>query len=64
MGRCYDPDIDLTEALAKHYNPELAKAKIEELHSWLTNDGEQKPEWKAAYDLQTWPEFALSLIHI
>lgn len=57
MGRFYDSQIDLTDALSKHYDPETAKQKMVELHEWMTSK-EKKPEWSCAYDLQTWPEFA------
>lgn len=63
-GRCYDENVDLTNALSKHYDPELAKSKIIEVHDWLTKDAnisEQQKEslgWKQAYSLTTWEPFA------
>ena len=60
-GRCFDPSVDLTEALKNHYNPELVKSKIAEVHAWLNKDSslteEEKIGWKRAYNLTTWEEF-------
>lgn len=62
-GRSYDPTVDLTEALKDHYNPELAKQKLAEVHEWLNKDAkftdEERAEkgWGRAYNLTTWGEF-------
>lgn len=59
----FDPNVDLTKALSKHYNPKLAKEKLIEAHSWLCKDTTFTEEelaargWNAAYDLQTWDIF-------
>lgn len=55
--------MDLTEALKDHYNPELAKQKLTEVHEWLKKDGKLTDEeraakgWNRAYNLTTWGEF-------
>lgn len=62
-GRSYDESVDLTEALKRHYDPELAKSKLVEVHNWLKKDNIQSEEektklgWKQAYNLTTWEEF-------
>eukprot|EP00566_Odontella_aurita_P005356 CAMPEP_0113546118 /NCGR_PEP_ID=MMETSP0015_2-20120614/11632_1 /TAXON_ID=2838 /ORGANISM="Odontella" /LENGTH=618 /DNA_ID=CAMNT_0000446545 /DNA_START=8 /DNA_END=1864 /DNA_ORIENTATION=+ /assembly_acc=CAM_ASM_000160 len=62
-GRSFDESVDLTEALKDHYDPELAKSKLVEVHNWLKKDAsmtdEDKAErgWKQAYNLTTWEEF-------
>lgn len=59
-GRSYDNSVDLTEALKDHYNPELAKKKLREVHEWLKSDAsisedeKNKLGWKQAYNLTTW----------
>jgi len=50
----------LTEALKDHYNPELAKKKLREVHEWLKADASISEDeknclgWKQAYNLTTW----------
>jgi len=62
--------VDLTEALSNHYDPELAKSKLVEVHNWLKKDatlseGEQaKLGWKQAYNLTTWEEFPGEVVSI
>jgi hypothetical protein len=62
-GRSFDATVDLTEALKDHYNPELAKQKLAEVHEWLKKDGKLTDEeraakgWNRAYNLTTWGEF-------
>lgn len=62
-GRGYDESVDLTEALKNHYDPELAKSKLVELHNWLKKDSSLSEEemkklgWEKAYNLTTWEEF-------
>jgi len=62
-GRSFDESVDLTKALSNHYDPELAKAKLAEVHNWLTKDATLSEEekvklgWKQAYNLTTWEEF-------
>jgi len=59
-GRSYHPDIDLTQALANHYNSELVVEKLRECHKWLNKDAHVTPEqkklnrWSVAYDLSPW----------
>jgi len=62
-GRFFDPEVDLTEALKDHYNPELAKKKIAECHEWLNKNAKFTDEeratngWSRAYNLTTWGEY-------
>ena len=35
-GRSLDENVDLTEALKNHYDPELAMNKLKEVHKWLS----------------------------
>mmetsp|Transcript_20374 Transcript_20374/g.30629 ORF Transcript_20374/g.30629 Transcript_20374/m.30629 type:complete len:653 (-) Transcript_20374:120-2078(-) len=63
-GRALQEDVDLTEALKDHYDPDLAKSKLKEAHNWLTktneflNDEKRKEkEWDEGYSLTTWVEF-------
>merc|ERR1711935_50412 len=62
MGRAYDETVDLTKALAKHYNPELALERIKQVHEWLKSETPKSPEelgklgWKKAYNLTVWTE--------
>ena len=59
-GRSYDDNVDLTEALKDHYNPELAKKKLREVHEWLKSDTSLSEDeknnlgWQQAYNLTTW----------
>jgi hypothetical protein len=57
MGRCYQPDVDYSKALEKHYDPEAAVAKMAEVHSWLSSKADlnrEAMECEAAYDLRVW----------
>jgi hypothetical protein len=63
-GRGYDEKVDLTTALAKHYDPAAALAKIEETVALLKKASkklstEQKLKfgWNDAYDLRPWHEY-------
>lgn len=59
----YDESVDLTEALKDHYDPELVKSKLVEVHNWLKKDNSLTDEervklgWKRGYNLTTWEEF-------
>jgi len=55
MGRSYDKSIDLTKALANHYNPSLALKRIQQTHEWMTMK-EPLSEWKKGYNLTVWEE--------
>ncbi len=54
--------MDLTKALEKHYDPELALKKVKEVHEWLTgalpksNEELVQKGWKKGYNLTTWTE--------
>jgi hypothetical protein len=57
MGRCYQPDFDYRPALAQHFDPEAALAKMAEVHSWLSkkaNVDREALECEVAYDLRVW----------
>lgn len=60
LGRAYDPEVDLTKALEKHYNPELALERIKQVHEWLKDETPKSDEeleklgWKKAYGLDVW----------
>lgn len=62
-GRSYDATVDLTEALKDHYNPELVKQKLAEVHGWLNKDAKITDQdraekgWSRAYNLTTWGQF-------
>lgn len=62
MGRAYDETVDLTKALEKHYNPELALERIKQVHEWLKSDTPKSPKeleklgWNKAYNLTVWEE--------
>jgi hypothetical protein len=62
-GRSFDATVDLTKALKDHYNPELAKQKLAEVHEWLKKDAKLTDEeraavgWSRGYNLTTWGEF-------
>lgn len=64
LGRAYDPEVDLTKALEKHYNPELALERIKQVHEWLkdekppSDEEEEKRGWQKAYNLTVWQEMA------
>lgn len=60
MGRCFDPTVDYTEALAKHFDAQAAKANMAEAHAWLSSKGNidrKALECESAYDLRTWETF-------
>ena len=63
IGRSYIPGKDYSIALVNHYNPVVAKKKLQECHEWLTKgkmftDEEIKERgWDTAYELTTWHEF-------
>ena len=63
IGRSYIPGKDYSEALANHYDPDLAEKKLQECHNWLKKDSVftekelQERGWNAAYDLTTWHEY-------
>mmetsp|Transcript_21172 Transcript_21172/g.29938 ORF Transcript_21172/g.29938 Transcript_21172/m.29938 type:complete len:621 (+) Transcript_21172:81-1943(+) len=64
IGRAYQPNVDLTEALKDHYDPELVKKKIAEAHQYLTSKkGEMSDEerqakgFEEAYNLTVWVDF-------
>ena len=69
-GRGYDESVDLTEALKNHYDPELAKSKLVELHNWLKKDSSLSEEemkklgWEKAYNLTTWEEFPGEIVSL
>lgn len=62
MGRAYDNSINLTKALANHFDPALALKRIQETHEWLkdtrrkTNDELAELGWTRGYDLTAWEE--------
>ncbi|CAJ1941337.1 unnamed protein product [Cylindrotheca closterium] len=65
LGRAYDPDVDLSKALEKHYNPELALERIKQVHEWLKDDQNpmsdeelDKLGWQKGYDLTVWEPMA------
>mmetsp|Transcript_5968 Transcript_5968/g.8764 ORF Transcript_5968/g.8764 Transcript_5968/m.8764 type:complete len:665 (+) Transcript_5968:23-2017(+) len=64
-GRGFDSNVDLTLALSKHRNPELALEKLKECHSWLnssngtlTDEQLEDKGWGRGYNLTVWEEFA------
>ncbi|KAL7504236.1 hypothetical protein ACHAXN_002238 [Cyclotella atomus] len=69
-GRSFDATVDLSEALKDHYNPELAKQKLAEVHEWLNKDAKITDEeraakgWSRAYNLTTWGEFPGEVVSI
>jgi hypothetical protein len=69
-GRFYDDKVDLSEALKHHYDPELAIAKLGEVHKWLKKGSilsdKEKEElgWTQAYNLTTWEEFPTEIITV
>lgn len=70
-GRAFDDSVDLTEALKDHYDPEQAKAKLQEVHNWfkadavkITEEEKAKRGWKQAYNLTTWEEFPGEVISV
>ena len=71
-GRAFDDSVDLTEALKDHYDPEQAKAKLQEVHNWfkadaaakITDEEKVKLGWKQAYNLTTWEEFPGEVISV
>ncbi|KAL7495400.1 hypothetical protein ACHAWT_003860 [Skeletonema menzelii] len=70
-GRAFDDSVDLTEALKDHYDPEQAKAKLQEVHNWFKTDAakisdeeKEKLGWKQAYNLTTWEEFPGEVISV
>ena len=60
----------MTEALKDHYNPELAKKKLREVHEWLKSDAsisedeKNKLGWKQAYNLTTWGKLQKTAYHL
>lgn len=63
-GRPYNKDVDLTEALRDHYDPDLVERKMIELDGWLRDDDDGPTEeerkargWDEAYSLTVWEEF-------
>ena len=62
-GRFFDETVDLAEALKNHYDPQLVRLKLAEVHKWLKKDTNlsdtEKDElgWKKGYNLTTWEEF-------
>jgi hypothetical protein len=69
-GRFYDDKVNLTEALKHHYDPELAIAKLVEVHNWLKKGSilsdKEKEElgWTQAYNLTTWEEYPTEIITV
>lgn len=63
IGRSYIPGKDYSEALANHYDPDLAEKKLQECHNWLKKDTVftekelQERGWNVAYDVTTWHEY-------
>lgn len=63
LGRSYCAKTDLSEALAEHPDPDLVKAKMLEVHQWLTgkkalpDEDRQLKGWAKAYDLRAWENF-------
>lgn len=61
MGRCFDPTVDYTDALANHYDAEAAKANMAAVHTWLSSKGKadrKALECEPAYDLRIWQCFS------
>lgn len=60
MGCAYDDSIDLTNALATHYNPALALEKLKQTHEWLKDPAPKSDaelaelDWKKGYSLTVW----------
>lgn len=57
MGRCFDPTVDYSKALEKHWNPEAATANMAQVHGWLSSKGNvdrKAMECEPAYDLRVW----------
>lgn len=70
-GRAFDDSVDLTEALKDHFDPEQAKAKLQEVHNWfkadavkITEEEKVKLGWKQAYNLTTWEEFPGEVVSV
>lgn len=69
-GRFFDDKADLNEILQNHYDPELAKKKLGEVHNWLKKGSiisdKEKEElgWTQAYTLTTWEEFPTEIIAV
>lgn len=70
-GRAFDDSVDLTEALKDHFDPEQAKAKLQEVHNWfkadavkITEEEKVKRGWKQAYNLTTWEEFPGEVVSV
>ena len=62
--RGLDDSINLDEVLASHYNPSLAKQRIQQAHEIvgpnskpLTDAELRSRGWEEAYDLRPWHEF-------
>lgn len=62
--RSLDDTVDLKQVLAKHYDPELAEQRIQEMHQLfgtskkpLTKAQRAEKGWDEAYDLRPWHEF-------
>jgi len=62
-GRAHQPNVDLTEALKDHYDPELVKKKLAEVHEYLsgkhdmTAEDRQTRGFQQAYNLTVWEDF-------
>jgi predicted aldo/keto reductase-like oxidoreductase len=60
MGRSFDPNVDYSKALENHIDPEAAKAKMAEVHAWLSSKSKvdrSVMECEAAYDLRVWESY-------
>ena len=60
-GRSFDKRVDVTKSLERHYNPEEARSKLAEIHTWLKQDAtmseEERTKFQPAYNLTTWKEY-------
>jgi len=62
-GRCYQADVDLSDALQNHVDSESVKKKLAECHEWLyskkdelTEEERKERGWDEAYNLTVWEE--------
>ena len=60
MGRSFDSTVDYSEALAKHYDSQAAKANMAAVHAWISTKGKvdrKDLDCEPAYDLRIWQSF-------
>mmetsp|Transcript_16396 Transcript_16396/g.18692 ORF Transcript_16396/g.18692 Transcript_16396/m.18692 type:complete len:633 (+) Transcript_16396:125-2023(+) len=65
-GRSFDENVDLSQALKQHYNPELVMSKLREVHNWLSSKKQPTLEYsdhdlsqmgfQKGYNLTVWME--------